>query len=65
MNTLFQLGRKDEARALLTATRAKIKNRPTDETKPLAEPGTDHDDIILWLACREAKALLAGAEENR
>jgi hypothetical protein len=53
--SLFQQGRKDEARALVTATEAKMKPFPADETNPLAQG--DHDDLILWLACREAKAL--------
>jgi len=46
---LFRLDRPDEARALFAATRA--------EMKPLAD-NTDHDDLVLWLACLEAQALL-------
>lgn len=56
--SLFQLGRKDEARALLTTTGAEIKTSPAHEKKPLAEKGTDHNDLVLWLAYREAKGLL-------
>jgi tetratricopeptide (TPR) repeat protein len=57
--SLAQLGKADEARALLAATEAKMKPLPADETKPLAEKGTDHDDLIFWLAYKEAKAMLA------
>jgi tetratricopeptide (TPR) repeat protein len=58
--SLFHQGRKDEARALVAATEAKMKPFPADEQNPLAR--ADHDDLILWLACREAKALLSPKE---
>lgn len=54
--SLFQLGRKEEAKALCTAAEAKMKPFPADEKNPLAK--ADYDDLTLWLACREAKALL-------
>lgn len=60
---LFQLGRTDEARALHTATEAEMNPFPADEQN-LLENRTHFDDLILWLACREAKALLAGSKEN-
>lgn len=52
--SLFQQGQPAKARALFAATTAQMKPLPTDDQKPLA----DHDDLILWLACKEAKALL-------
>ncbi len=56
--SLFQQGKPADARALLTATEATMKPLPTDEKNPLTG-GADHDDLILWLACKEARALLA------
>jgi hypothetical protein len=38
-------------------TEANMKPLPTDEKAPLAK-GANHDDLILWLAYKEAKALL-------
>jgi hypothetical protein len=60
--SLFRQGKPDEAGQLFTATEAKMKPFPSDENNPLAGNGTDanHDDLIAWLACKEAKALLAG-----
>jgi tetratricopeptide (TPR) repeat protein len=55
---LFQQGKPDEARALFTTTEAKMKPLPADEKNPLADKA-NHDDLILWLAYKEAKALLA------
>lgn len=60
---LFRQGKPDEARVLITASEAKMKPLPADEQDPLAN-GANHDDLILWLACKEAKALLAGAEKR-
>ena len=61
---LVRQGKADEARALFTATEAKMKPLPVDEQNPLAD-GADFNDLILWLAYKEAKALLAGAGEER
>jgi tetratricopeptide (TPR) repeat protein len=55
--SLFQQHRPAEARALFTATKAPMKPIPTDDQNPLAN-NASHDDVILWLACREAMALL-------
>lgn len=55
--SLFQQGRHDEAKQLYNATLATMKPFPSDERNPLAD-GATHDDLILWLASREAKALL-------
>lgn len=56
--SLFHEGKPDEARALFTPTQAQMKPLPTDENNPLADKA-NHDDLILWLAYKEAKALLA------
>ena len=34
-----------------------MKPLPVNKQKPLAD-GADHDDLIMWLAYKEAKALL-------
>jgi len=56
--SLFQQGRQAEARELFTPTEAKMKPLPADEENPLPDGKSDHDDLILWLACKEARALL-------
>ncbi len=56
--SLFQQGRQDEARALFAATAAKMKPLPANEMNPLADGQSDHDDLIVWLAFKEARALL-------
>jgi serine/threonine protein kinase/Leucine-rich repeat (LRR) protein len=58
--TLFRQGRQDEARTLFTATEATMKPLPANDKDPLAGDNSDANDLILWLACKEAKALLAG-----
>ena len=55
--SLYRRGRIDEARKLATEAAAKMKPLPADEQNPLAG-GADHDDLILWLAYKEAKALI-------
>ena len=55
--SLFRQGKKDEARKLATAAAAKMKPLPEDEKNPLAG-GADHDDLILWLAYKEAMAMI-------
>jgi hypothetical protein len=55
--TRFHQGKPAEARALFTATEATTRPLPADDQNPRA--GADHDDLILWLAYKEAKALLA------
>ncbi len=54
---LFRQGKADEARKLALAAATKMKPLPKDEKNPLAG-NADHDDLILWLAYREAKALI-------
>lgn len=55
--SLFQLGKKDEAHKLATEAVAKMKPLPVDEKKPL-DGASSHDDLILWLAYKEAHALI-------
>ena len=55
--SLFRQGKPDEARKLAIAAAAKMKPLPKDEKNPLAG-NADHDDLILWLAYKEAKALI-------
>jgi hypothetical protein len=54
---LFRQGEKNEARKLATDTAARMKPLPKDEKNPLAD-GAIPDDLILWLAYKEAKALI-------
>jgi hypothetical protein len=55
--SLFRQGKENEARNLATDAAAKIKPLPNDEMNPLAG-GASTDDLILWLAYKEAKALI-------
>ena len=54
---LFRQGKKDEARKLATEAAAKMTPLPEDERNPLAG-GAGHDDLILWLAYKAAKAMV-------
>jgi tetratricopeptide (TPR) repeat protein len=54
---LFRQGKEDEARQLASATAAKMRPLPKDEQNPLAG-GVSHDELILWLTYKEAKASL-------
>jgi hypothetical protein len=55
--SLFRQGKADEARKLALAAAARMRPLPRDEANPLAGDA-DHDDLILWLAYKEAKALI-------
>ncbi|PHS18331.1 MAG: hypothetical protein COA78_02350 [Blastopirellula sp.] len=55
--SLFQQGKPDEARTLFNQAEATMKPLPTDEKNPLADDA-DKRDLIMWLAYKEAKALL-------
>jgi hypothetical protein len=55
--SLFRQGKPDEARQLASAAAAKMKPLPKDEKNPLADKA-GHDDLILWLAYKEAKKLI-------
>jgi hypothetical protein len=56
--SLLKQGKQAEARELFTATEATMKPLPADEKNPLVDGRSDHDDLILWLAFKEARALL-------
>jgi tetratricopeptide (TPR) repeat protein len=55
--SLFRQGKEAEARQLALAAAATMKPLPNDEQHPLADNAT-HNDLILWLAYKEAKALI-------
>jgi tetratricopeptide (TPR) repeat protein len=55
---LFRQGKTDLARKLATEAAAKMKPLPVDEQKPLLG-GADESDLIMWLAYKEAKAMIA------
>jgi serine/threonine-protein kinase len=55
--TLFRQGKEDEARKLASAAAAKMKPLPKDEKDALAD-NVNAADLILWLAYKEAKALI-------
>jgi WD40 repeat protein/serine/threonine protein kinase len=54
---LFRQGKEDEARKLATMAAAKMKPLPKHEENPLAGYASA-DDLILWMAYKEAKALI-------
>jgi WD40 repeat protein/tetratricopeptide (TPR) repeat protein len=55
--SLFRQGKVEEARQLAIAAAARMKPLPKDEKNPLAGDA-NHDDLIQWLAYKEAKALI-------
>ena len=55
--SLFRQGKPDEARKLAIAAAAQMKPLPKDEQNPLASDAY-YDDLILWLAYKEAKAMI-------
>lgn len=55
--SLFRQGKNDEARKPALAAAANMKPLPKDEQNPLAN-GAYYDDLILWLAYKEAKAMI-------
>jgi serine/threonine protein kinase len=55
--SLFRQGQEAEAGQLFDEAVAQMKPLPADENQPLAN-GAIHDDVIVWLAYKEAKALL-------
>ena len=54
---LFRQGQTDLARKLATEAAAKMKPLPVNEQKPLLG-GADENDLIMWLAYKEAKAMI-------
>jgi hypothetical protein len=55
--SLFRQGNHDEARKLAIATAARMKPLPQDEQNPFVN-GAFWDDLNVWLAYKEAKAMM-------
>jgi hypothetical protein len=55
--SLFRQGKDAEARKLASEAVAKMKPLPTDEKNPLTGDA-NADDLFLWMAFKEANALL-------
>jgi hypothetical protein len=55
--SLFKRGKEAEARKLASEAAARMKPLPADEKNPLAS-GANADDLILWMAFKEASAML-------
>jgi thiol-disulfide isomerase/thioredoxin len=55
--SLFRQGKEKEARQLATEAVSWMKPLPMDEKNPLTG-NAGHDDLILWLAYKEAKTLI-------
>ncbi len=55
--SLSRQGKSDEARKLAIGAAAQMKPLPKDEQNPLAN-NAYYDDLILWLAYKEAKAVI-------
>jgi tetratricopeptide (TPR) repeat protein len=55
--SLFRQGKTELARKLAIEAAAKMKPLPVDELQPLAGGG-DENDLIMWLAYKEAKAMI-------
>jgi tetratricopeptide (TPR) repeat protein/tRNA A-37 threonylcarbamoyl transferase component Bud32 len=58
--TLHGLGRHEEARKTFAAAAATMRPPPKNPLHPLAD-GATADELVMWLAYREAKALLEPA----
>jgi len=61
--SLYKQGRPDEARALFNAAKARMIPCPA-ETEPLPV-SVNPDNLIMWLAYKEASALIEGTPEIR
>ncbi|RBP36069.1 non-specific serine/threonine protein kinase/serine/threonine-protein kinase [Roseimicrobium gellanilyticum] len=55
---LFQQDRQPEAHELFTTTEAKMKPLPPEGKISLLDVDIHYDDIVLWLAYKEARAML-------
>jgi len=55
--SLIRQEKPDEARKVAIAAAAQMKPLPKDEQNPFAN-GAYYDDLILWLAYKEAKAVI-------
>jgi tetratricopeptide (TPR) repeat protein len=66
--SLFRQGKPDEARQLATQAAVKMRPLPKDDKNPLAgnplAGGSTHDDLILWLAYKEAKDAIQFDEKS-
>jgi tetratricopeptide (TPR) repeat protein len=56
--SLFQEGKKDEARKLALETAARMTPLPRDEQNPLPSTAEPWNDLIPWLGYKEAKAMI-------
>ena len=61
---LLRHGKPDEARQLATQAAAKMKPLPKDAKNPPTDDGGYQDDLILWLAYREAKDAIKFEEKS-
>jgi tetratricopeptide (TPR) repeat protein len=55
--SLFRRAKEVEARRIATEAASRMKPLPADEKNPLTD-GASADDLILWMAYKEARALL-------
>ena len=55
--SLFRQGNETEARKVASKAAAQMKPLPADEKNPLGEKDST-DDLIVWLAFKEAKAMI-------
>jgi hypothetical protein len=58
--SLFRQGKEAEARKLASEGVARMKPLPADEKNPLTG-GANADDLILWMASKEANALFGSS----
>jgi hypothetical protein len=56
--SLFRQEKPNEARKLAIEAAAQMRPLPTDEQNPLPDNASPWDDLILWLAYKEAKAMI-------
>src|SRR5262249_8049786 len=56
--SLFRQGKADEARKLATEAAQQIKRLPPEDEKNPFAGKAGHVDLVLWLAYKEARALL-------
>ncbi len=61
---LFRQGKTDEARQLATEAAAKMKPPPAGEQNPLAGGRDFYNDLVMWLAYKEAKAMIPFDEKK-
>ncbi len=60
--SLFRDGKLEESQKLFSQAEAQMPPLPKDENKPLVDGRpAHHDDLICWLAYKEARALIEGS----